>query len=350
MRSLALPAVVLWLVSCGSGAARVEPAVTATATHAHTSSPSATPLINVDDMMGFFAQQQTVFVVSGGWVRAVTLLNHYTRYEIAVSGPTQVAAQSGSDWLYVLDQPASRWRLRTFDVAGGTERSRNNEIVGVASDRRALAAVANKVLVLKADATHAWVDSYEALTLKSLGTIAEKPGCADRLLATVARIALLCRADGTMSLGHAVGDGRPVDRALPHIVGATMMEDGTVYVATAERTLAAVPTGSAKLSDLPWPSDWMGAVLPDSLAATGGWIVLAQQADVPYARLFMGSNMGIRQSWRLSGTPQGGFLALWPFGYYTVDRSMRHVDLSTGLLETMVDVGANAVPGAVASK
>jgi hypothetical protein len=45
--------------------------------------------------------------------------------------------------------------------------------------------------------------------------------------------------------------------------------------------------------------------------------------------------------------PQGGILALWPFAYYTVDRTVRHVDLSSGLLETMTEVGAGAVAGAV---
>jgi hypothetical protein len=38
---------------------------------------------------------------------------------------------------------------------------------------------------------------------------------------------------------------------------------------------------------------------------------------------------------------------MWPFAYYTVDGSVRHVDLTSGLLETMAEVGAGAIPGAV---
>ncbi|MBI3522732.1 MAG: hypothetical protein HY071_06465 [Chloroflexi bacterium] len=355
MRGLPLVGVILSLVACGSGAARAVPAATASATHdQHAATPSATPLINVDDMMGFFANQQTVFVVSDGWVRAVTLLNHDVRYEIAVGGPAQVAVDQGGTWLYVLDLDKSTGtsRLRTFDVAAGSERARATEISGVASDRRALAAVANKVYVLKTEASdkRSWVDSFEALTLKPAGTIAEKAGCADRLLATVARIALVCRTDGTMAVGFTVGGGRPVDRAFPGIAGATMADDGTIYVVTSAGALAAVPSGSDHLADLPLPSDWIGTVLPDTLVATGGYVVLAQQANVPYARMWLSSNMAQRRSWQLSGTPQGGMLALWPFAYFTVDRSVRHIDLGTGALETMTDIGANAMLGAIASK
>jgi hypothetical protein len=59
--------------------------------------------------------------------------------------------------------------------------------------------------------------------------------------------------------------------------------------------------------------------------------------------------MAQRRSLRLAGTPQGGVPALWPFACYTVDRSVRHVDLNSGLLATMTEVGAGAVPGAVVS-
>jgi hypothetical protein len=57
--------------------------------------------------------------------------------------------------------------------------------------------------------------------------------------------------------------------------------------------------------------------------------------------------MAQRRSFRLAGVPQGGIVALWPFAYYTVANTIRHVDLNSGLLETMAEVGAGAVPGAV---
>jgi hypothetical protein len=40
-------------------------------------------------------------------------------------------------------------------------------------------------------------------------------------------------------------------------------------------------------------------------------------------------------------------LTLWPFVYYAVGTSIRHVDLNSGLLETMAEVGPGAVPGVV---
>jgi len=38
---------------------------------------------------------------------------------------------------------------------------------------------------------------------------------------------------------------------------------------------------------------------------------------------------------------------MWPFAYYTVDSTVRHVELNNGSLETMTEVGPDAVPGAV---
>jgi hypothetical protein len=57
--------------------------------------------------------------------------------------------------------------------------------------------------------------------------------------------------------------------------------------------------------------------------------------------------MAQRNSFRLAGVPRGGILILWAFAYYALDGTIRHVDLTSGLLETMAEVGAGAVPGAV---
>ena len=38
---------------------------------------------------------------------------------------------------------------------------------------------------------------------------------------------------------------------------------------------------------------------------------------------------------------------MWPFAYYAVSSTIRHVDLTSGLLETMADVGPEAALGAV---
>jgi hypothetical protein len=52
-----------------------------------------------------------------------------------------------------------------------------------------------------------------------------------------------------------------------------------------------------------------------------------------------------QKSFHLAGPPNGGIVAMWPFAYYAVDGSIRHVDLTSGLLETMAEVG----PGAAAA-
>jgi hypothetical protein len=344
-------AVVLSLVGCGSttsGQSAPSP------THAHATSPTGTPLINVDDMMGLYTQQ-TVFVATTDHVSAVTLLNHFTRYRIATNGVAQVSTESTGQRLYLLDAgtPGSS-RLRVFDVPTGTERAVHTGIVGVAADRRVLTtAIDGRVLVLKSDARHAWVDAYEAVALRPLGAVMEKPGCGDRLVATGNRVAIVCLATGEIAIDDLRGSHAAIDGAMPQLVAAAMADDGTLYVATADQRLAAVRTGATKLVNLPWPSEWSGTVLADGLAVAQGGasvVIAVRTDDGAWLRAFATKDMAQRKSFRLAGVPQGGILALWPFAYYTVDRTVRHVDLNSGLLETMTEVGAGAIPGAVANR
>jgi hypothetical protein len=380
MRSLLIAAVVLSLVACGgtTGGQPASPSpppasptaapvtvAAAPATVAATPSPvaatpvpvAATPVaaatpINVDDMMGLYPQQ-TLFVASADQVTAVTLLNHFTRYRIATNGLAQVGADSTGQWLYVLDAEApGSGRLRAFDVQSGTERARQAGIASVAPESRRVlsAAMPGRVLVLKSDARHAWVDAYEARTLRPLGAVVDAPGCGDQLLASVSRLAIVCRSTGAIVVDDLRGNRAAVDGALPSIVAAAMADDGALYVATADRRLSAVAAGAAKLVSVPWPSEWSGTVLADGLAVGQGGaagVIAERTDDGAWLRVFATGDMAKRSSLRLAGTPQGGVLTLWPFAYYTVDRSVRHVDLSSGLLETMTEVGAGAVPGAI---
>jgi hypothetical protein len=351
MRSLLLTAVVLSLVACagttsGQRAASPLPAQAA--------SPTATP-INVDDMMGLYPQQ-TVFVAATDHVTAVTLLNHFTRYRIATNGVAQISTDSTGQWLYLLDAETPRLhRLRAFDVPSGTERALQAGIAGVAAEgRRVLsAATAGRVLMLKSDARHAWVDAYEALTLRPLGAVVDTPGCGDRLLASVSRIAIVCLSTGQIVVDDLRGNQAAIDGAPPNLVAAAIADDGTLYVATADQRLAAVAAGAAKLVSVPWPSEWSGTVLADGLAVAQGGVsgLIAERTDDgAWLRVFATNNLAQRKSLRLAGMPQGGVVALWPFAYYTVDRTVRHVDLNSGLLETMTEVGAGAVPGAVVNR
>jgi hypothetical protein len=348
MRYLLLAAVVLSLAACGGNTGQASPSPT----HGHAASPTGTP-INVDDMMGFYAQQ-TVFVASSDHVSAVTLLNHFSRYQIPTNGVAQVSTEITSQWLYLLDAgtPGS-YRLRVFEVSTGTQRTLRTGITGVAADRRVLATASDgRVLVLKSDARHAWVDAYEALALRPLGAVLEKPGCGDRLLAKGNRVAIVCLATGEIVIDDR-GNRATIGDTFPKLVAAAMDDEGTLYVATADQQLAAVALGTTKLVGLPWPSEWSGTVLADGLAtgAQGAAIIIAERTDDgAWLRVIEQTHRAHRKSFRLAGVPQGGILALWPFAYYAVDRTIRHVDLNTGLLETMTDVGPGAMPGAVANR
>jgi hypothetical protein len=374
MRSFLVAAVLLWLVACdgttgGQSTAipalpRTAPATqappgagtpspTATRSLARTASPTATP-INVDDMLGLYPQQ-TVFVATTDHVSAVTLLNHFTRYRIATNGVAQVSTDGTGQWLYLLDaETQASYRLRVFDVPAGGERALHAGIADVADERRALStAIDGRVLVLKSAASHAWVDAYTAVSLQPLGTAIEGPGCGDRLLASGSRVAIVCRLTGEIAVDDLRGNHVAIDGALPNLVAAAMADDGTLYVATADQQLAAVAAGATKLVKVPWPSEWSGTVLPDGLAVAqgGASVLLAERTDDgAWLRVLATHNPAQQRSRQLAGLPQGGVLALWPFAYYTVERTVRHIDLTSGLLETMTEVGAGAVPGAVVNK
>ena len=367
---LCVAAVAIALVACGGGAdtSRLGPAAAPTATHV--ASPIASPF-NLDDMMGLYATQ-TVFVADVEKISAITLLNHFTRYTIPTNGKAQVAADASSPfgsptpsnaggWLYVLDGiERGPLRLRTFDVSG-IERASRSDIGTVASTHRAIAlTIDGRVLVLKSDARHAWVDAYESLTLKPQGTVMEKAGCGDRILASGSRVAIVCLAASQIAVDTLRGSGTAqIDgpKDLGPLAGATMADDGTIYAVTADRRLAVVSPNATKLSPLPWPSEWSGTVLPDTIAAATGSssIVLAQLADDgAWLRTFASNNVSQRQSLRLAGrlegAPQFGLLALSPFAYFTSGGSVRHVEISSGMLETMTEVGQGATIVAVVNR
>lgn len=137
------------------------------------------------------------------------------------------------------------------------------------------------MLVLKSDPRHAWVDAYEALALRPLGTVMEKSGCGDRLLASASRVAIVCLATGEIAIDDLRGNRAAIDGSLPKLVAAAMADDGTLYVATGDQHLAAVAMGATKLVSVPWPSEWSGTVLADGLAVTqgGASMVIAERTD-----------------------------------------------------------------------
>ena len=352
-------AIAILVVACGTGDTRkLGPA----SPQAAARSASPTPTFNMDDMMGFYPQQ-TVFIADVEKVSAVTLLNHFTRYSIPTRGKAQVAVDgsvsSASTWFYVLDGIESGpLRLRTFDLATGIERTSRSDIGSVASPHRAIASVGDgRVMVLKSDARHAWVDAYERLTLKPLGAVMEKPGCGDRLLASQARIAIVCLATGEVAIDALRGAGTSVLRAAPGLAGVAMDDGGSIWLVTADRQLGAVLPGEMTLRRLEWPSAWSGTVLADGLAlATGAASLVVAQTDTEGSWLrVLATNVvsprtSIRLAGRLTGAPQFGILALYPFAYFASGGSVRHVQIDQGMLETMTELGQGATIAAVVDR
>jgi hypothetical protein len=347
MRLLILTLLALVPAACtaaiGSGAQGGSPSATPT--------PPSLPVVNVDDMMGMYPQQ-TVFVTTADHVSALALLNHFIRYRIATRGVAEVKADLGARWLYVLDDgEQSARRLRIFELSSGTEHSAVDGIKDVPAGGHVLGAGADgSVLVLKSDASHAWIDSYQPGALQSPGTFMQGAPCNDRLLTSAGRIVMVCSTTGEVALGTLHGSSATIGPAVPDIVGAAMGGDGTLYLVTADEHLASLPPGSTTLVPLAWPSEWTGSVVADGLAAvqSGTQIVIAQTNEAgAWLRVTKTSDMSQRQSVQLAGIPNGGIVAMWPFAYYAVSSTIRHVDLTSGLLETMADVGPEAAAGAV---
>jgi hypothetical protein len=324
---------------------------TPTIVRAPTVAPTQMPIIDVDEMMGLYPQQ-TVFVATSDRVRAVTLLNHFTRYQIATGGVAQISSDNTGGLIYLLDLGADGlYQLRAFDVATGARRALFAGISDVAADRRAVATASDgRVLVLKSDTAHAWIDAYDPLGLRLLGPVMDKPGCGDRLLTSAVRIAIVCLATGEVAVDDLRGNRTTIEGALPALVAAAMGHDGALYLATADQQLVAVPAGATQLMHVRWPSEWSGEVMPDGLAMphdNDSTVVAERTNDGAWLRVFETGNIAHRRSLRLAGPPQGGILTMWPFAYYTVGSTIRHIDLTNGLLETMTVVGLDAVPVAV---
>ena len=347
MRSVILTALALVLAACtaaiGSGAQSGSPSATPT--------PPPLPVVNVADVMSMYPQQ-TVFVTTADHVSAVTLLNHFIRYQIATRGVAEVETDLGARWLYVLDHSEQGARsLRIFDLSSGTERSALEGMTDVPAGGHVLGAGADgSVLVLKSDASHAWIDSYQPDALQSPGTIMQGAPCSDRLLTSASRIAMVCSRTGEVALGTLHGSSARIDWAVTDIVGAAMGGDGTLYLVTADEHLASLPPGSSTFVPVAWPNEWTGSVVADGLAVvqTGTQIVIAQTNEGgAWLRVTKTNDMSHQQSVQLAGVPNGGIVAMWPFAYYAVNTTIRHVDLTNGLLETMAEVGPEAAAVAV---
>lgn len=346
MRLVALSALALALAACTAAIATRPEASGSPAP------PTPTlPVVDVSGMMGVYPRQ-TVFVVTADHVSAVTLLNHFVRYQIPTHGVAEVSVDASARWLRVLDgDDQGARRLRVFDVPTGAERLSLSGITSVPPGNHALGVASDgRVLVLKSNGRDGWVDSYHADTLQPTGVVLHGQGCSDRLLAAGIRVAIICSSTGQVALGTRDGATASIDAPLPEVIGAAMASDGTLFLVTADEHLVTVAPDSTTPVATTWPRAWSGRVVADGLAIVqaGSQLAIAETAsDGAWLRM-MAVPAGTQQrSFYLAGAPNGGVVAMWPFAYYAVGSTIRHVDLTSGLLETMAEIGPAAAAAAV---
>ncbi len=333
-------AALLALAAC---APRVASAPSPSHSATHQATPTVAPSF-FDDMMGA-APAATVYVVSGKQLLAVTLLNHFVRYRIGVAENPQVAVSPDGATLYVFDETGGEMRLRRFDVSSGAERAlervrltpERGGAVRTGIGRGAVAIGRGGLLLVLRGGNGTVVDSFDDVTLKPLGSVLKKDGCADRLIASPVRLAIVClRNLAELWVDDATNQLTVEGDRADGLIGAVMLPDGTILAAYPSGAVKRVPRGARDGRR----SDWvLGANLArDGVAAPdAGRIVLVHGSDRPKAFVF-GSEVGdARGSQPLPHAPASGVLALGQFAYW-VDADatgVYHVDLNTGLVEKM---------------
>src|SRR6185503_5106790 len=176
--------VLLALILCSACAANGRAAASPTSVAA----PSATPLIDVNDMMGAFPPA-TFYVLDKDGLKAIALLNHATRYTIPVGKDAQTAAAGAAGRVYVLDQIAEGARIRWFDLDSATERASRvitgASVVGTGIGHGALAIDDSTGIgyALIRENGGIITASFDWFTLKSAGSVFGAMTCPSRILA-----------------------------------------------------------------------------------------------------------------------------------------------------------------------
>lgn len=353
----------LVLAACGGGATPPG-SVAASPARSTPIPPTATPIPtqNIFQLMGG-APATTIFALAGGSVRAVRLLDHFVKYEIPVEGGAQLLASSEGARLVVADQPGPGVRLRAFEVASGKELASSRDdavpakLVG-GPGRGALAADASgRILVLKADGRTAWVDAYDGTSLRlvqrrlmeALPSGSEPAACAERLLLSGPRIALVCLRDGSATVFTLGGASGVRARLAPgEIAGAVALSDGSLAAVT--------PDGRAYRwrPSAPEPARYgmasgEGPVPRDGVALAEDQLVVARGGSAPSIQIV--SEYGAPSPLRVPAVPAGGILASSPFAYFTSGSTLYHVDLNTGNVERMTGgFDGDAVPAELVAR
>jgi len=339
--------------SCGGTGGRAAPVANATST----TTPSATPLIDVNDMMGAFPPA-TFFVVTKDGVKAVALLNHATRYTIPVStADAQVAAAGPAGRVYVLDQVSDGARVRWFDLDSGTERA-STVLVGTSFVRTgnghgalAIDDTAGTVYALLKDGSGRRVDELDWFTLKPSRTMLRSQ-CGERIATAAGRVAMACFIDKDGAIFIADGNSEFHVTTSLGLIAMAMLSDGTLMAGDADGRLVRLAPHATALDKVNTLKDYGRGLLRDGIAVNAGCCfyfgIIDSTANDVQVRSMAGGMMLI--AFPSISPPTGGLLVQAPFAYFVIDGRARHVDINQGFGEVMADVGESAVPGAVANR
>ena len=347
MRRLLLGAVLLILACEGAATlpAPSQPARTATPT---------TP-IDVSDMMGAFPPT-TFFVVTPDSVKAIALLNHATKYSIPVDrGDVQVAVAQASRRVYVMDQTSVSARLRSFDVDTGVEVASRMlaQAITVPADSAhatlAVDALSGDVFALVARGATRSVEQFSGRSLEPMRAVLGDLRCGDRIAAAAARVVLACMDEGGIVTVEPGGGGK--FRADAPLTALATLPDGTVLAGSADASLWRLANGATALERVDSLKARDRSLLKDGIAAQGDCCFLIGLVDGvanTQVRVVVGGFTLLL--FPEAQRPQGGILVQPPFAYYTVGSQARHTDIQQGFSETMADLGARVLSGAVADR
>ena len=336
--------------SCG-GSGRAAPAANAT----NTATPAATPLIDVNDMMGAFPPA-TFFVSTKDGIKAIALLNHATRYTIPTATDVQVAAAGASNRVYVLDQVNDGARLRWFDIDNGTERA-SRVIAGarvvstnIGHGSLAIDDTTGVAYALLHEQGGIVTEAFDWFTLKPAGGVLPAMACPSRVLAGGGRVAVVCLKDGVV---HVNAGGVLAKAAAPFsFVGAAMLGDGTLVAGAEDGRLARLGRDGTAFELMNTLKDYGAKLIPDGIAVNAGccfyYGIVDPRANDVQVRNVAGGTMLI--AFPEVSQPTGGMFVQAPFAYFVINGRARHVDIQQGFGEVMADLGPSALPGAVSNR
>ena len=358
LRTIALVLVMTLVLACGGN----RGAAVAPSRSVAVASASATPLIDVTDMMGAFPAATFLVITSDG-LKGFALLNHALKYTIPLSGKDiQVVADDQNARFYVIDRTSDGARLRRFDAATGVEMA--SQLVRdatpiIAPSAHAAIAIDRTIGVVYTLLRHAdgvAVDGFDWFTLDQAAHTPTQLACTDRLAAAKGRIVVACSRERGVVVFEGGTSYRPAQLAINALA---MLGDGTVLAQTASG-------GSSILLRLPGmrdPHDFdeiaalekdlgVGGVA-EGIAANGDccfFVAVRDGVDRPQVR-YVAKLSGIGLiAFPQSTPPVGGLFVSPPFAYYVFGGAARHLDITQGFAEVMAQVGDGTMPAAVVNR